>query len=229
VSVVDLRLALPRSAVLQVLGYPLGYAPSPGVERLLDPLIEEARGLVRARGAWRSLPVERAPEIGLEPLPADELVIGLVTVGAALEEAAADRLARGEATAALVLEACGSAAVEEAADRLGVTIVRACDTINLVCYEGDLYGEPAPAPHIGCRVSPGYARWPITRQSELFARLPHAALGVRLTESFLMLPRKSISFAMWLGAEAQPAAALSGCPRCELEPCGFRRAPRRTS
>lgn len=224
-SVIELALALPRTEVLKVLGYPEGYAPSPGVERLLDPLIAEARTLARARGAWRRLRLEQAAQVGLEPIAADALVIGLVTAGGALEAVAAERLARGEATAALVLEACGSAAAEEAADRLGAHIVH-----ELAAEAG---GSPASAPRgdaaaIGCRVSPGYARWPITCQQKLFARLPHAALDMRLEASFLMVPRKSISFAMWPGAEPRPAAGLSGCPRCELEGCRFRRAARRT-
>jgi hypothetical protein len=226
VSVTELPLALPRADVLQVLGYPQGYVPSPGVERLLDPLIAEARALARARGVWLRLRLERAASVGLEPRPARALVLGLVTVGADLEDAAAARLAHGEATAALVLEACGSAAVEEAADRFGAVIARALDPN--VCADGDAAGAGEPSGHvapIGCRVSPGYARWSLPSQRALFSRLPHAAIGVRLESSCLMVPRKSISFAMWLGADPHPAAGLSGCPRCALAGCAYRTAP----
>lgn len=223
-SVEALSVLVEREDVLGVLGYPPGFAPAPGVERLLEPLLSEARALVAPRGAWLRLAPERAAEVGLEPRRADALVIGLVTVGGALEAAAAARLACGEATASLVLEACGSAAVEEAADRLGVSIVLRVDSDRwLLCGLDDFYRRP---PRIGCRVSPGYARWPLTAQRVLLARLPHRELDVRLERSCLMVPRKSISFAMWLGADAEPAAGLSSCPRCALADCPFRRAPR---
>lgn len=217
-SVVDLEVAIPRDDVLHVLGYPPGYAPSPGVERLLDPLLAEGRALVRPRGVWLHMRPERASSVGLASRRADALVIGLVTIGGELEEAAATRLAQGEATASLVLEACGSAAAEEAADAFGAAIVTA------------LAGRPAhqnaKSGHVGCRVSPGYARWPITSQRPLFSRLPSKAIGVRLEPSCLMVPRKSISFAMWVGSDPEPAAGLASCPRCELDGCAYRRAPR---
>jgi len=223
VSLVELKLSLRRRDVLHALGYPEGYVPSPRVGALLDPLIAEARRLVRPIGAWRRLEIGEATVLGLEPLVARDLVIGLVTIGGALEAAASSRLAGGEATAALVLDACGSAAVEEAADRLGAAIVHAGTGI-------DDAPEPLADPAaLGCRVSPGYGRWALAAQPALFARLPHAALGVRLEPSLLMVPRKSISFAMWLGADARPIAGLSGCARCALEGCRFRRTARRAS
>ena len=55
---------------------------------------------------------------------------------------------------------------------------------------------------VGCRISPGYGRWPLSAQKALFARLPHETLGVSLNPSMMMTPRKSISFALWLGAKS---------------------------
>ena len=45
----------------------------------------------------------------------------------------------------------------------------------------------------------------------------------------MMVPRKSISFAMWLGARERPAAGLAGCIRCTLEHCRYRRVPKATT
>ncbi len=52
-------------------------------------------------------------------------MIGLVTAGAAIVAAASARMERGDATGALLLDACGSAAAEEAADRISAAIVAA--------------------------------------------------------------------------------------------------------
>ena len=220
----ETALSLPREDVLHFLGYPEGRAPQPRVAALIDECLAAARGLVHGRGVWTTLAVEDAVEVGLAPIAANGLVIGLVTAGAAIVAAASDRMARGDATAALVLDACGSAAAEEAADRISAAIVESLGGIT-----GDA-AAPAPASDrpaaVSCRISPGYGRWPLSSQPALFARLPHREIGVHLDHSLLMVPRKSVSFAMWLGADARPLAGLSGCARCELESCRYRRAPR---
>ncbi len=43
------------------------------------------------------------------------------------------------------------------------------------------------------RFSPGYCDWPITEQHKLFRLVRPGRIGVRLTESSLMVPRKSVS------------------------------------
>jgi hypothetical protein len=117
----------------------------------------------------------------------------------------------GDTVGALLLDAMGSAAVEEAADRLGAIIT------------GVEVPPDYDAPAVSCRISPGYGLWPLEAQGPLFGHLPHAAIGVTLRPSLLMEPRKSISFAMWLGADARPIAGLSGCDRCLLTTCRYRR------
>jgi len=208
--VVDLALTIDRAEVLHFLGYPIGHWPSSKLGPLLDQSIEEARDLVVARGGWVRMPSSRSDAIGLEPMDASALVIGLVTVGGGIERRASELLESGETTRALMLDAAGSAAAEEAADRLSAMVV----------------GDDVPrqrAGHVSCRVSPGYGRWAIDSQRQLFEILPHEAVGVELRPSMLMQPRKSISFAMWIGADTRPITGLSGCSRCELERCRYRK------
>ncbi|MFN7940721.1 MAG: hypothetical protein U0X73_03935 [Thermoanaerobaculia bacterium] len=224
----DTPLTLPRADVLHFLGYPAGREPRPRIADALEEFLAVARRLVRGRGVWTTLPPQSAPEVGLEPLAATGLAIGLVTAGGAIVEAASARLARGDATGALLLDACGSAAAEETADRCSAAIVAALagDPAPTAIADGPPPAEPERAAAVSCRISPGYGRWPLAAQPALFARLPHREIGVRLEPSLLMVPRKSVSFAMWLGADARPLAGLSGCARCELESCRYRRAPR---
>ncbi len=230
----DMELSLPREDVLHFLGYPTGREPQPRVAALLDDCLTEARSLVHGHGLWTTLPVEAATEIGLSPVAASGLVIGLVTAGAAIVAAASTRMERGDATGALILDACGGAAAEEAADRISAAIIAAMggvsgsDGARTPARRDPATSDAAPsrAAAISCRISPGYGRWPLTSQAALFARLPHREIGVHLEHSLLMVPRKSVSFAMWLGADARPLAGLSGCARCELESCRYRRAAR---
>lgn len=208
---VSLPLSITREDVLHFLGYPHGREPPPRTSRIIDDVLPEARQLARGAGAFERVEAARAGELGLEPMDASGLVIGLVTIGGALESRVSRYIAEGASTRSLVLDAAGSAAAEETADRLGAII------------GGDEVRDGAPR-HVSCRVSPGYGRWSIGSQQKLFAVLPYETVGVTLLPTMLMSPRKSISFAMWLGADARPIAGLSGCATCGLEKCRYRRA-----
>jgi len=214
-EVIELPVTIRRGDVLHFLGYPEGQLPADRIERLIDDTIREARRFAAPRGVFLSHPVDRSSEIGLEPIEASGLVIGLVTIGYDLERHVNDLVSIGAPTRALLLDAAGSAAVEEVADRLG----------SLIAGEEDL-GSDAPVPHVSCRVSPGYGSWDVRSQRALFDLLPHYRVGVDLLPTMLMAPRKSISFAMWLGADRRPLAGLSGCARCGLVECRYRKVER---
>ncbi len=211
-SRIPLPLSLGSGEILRFLGYPPDRRPTERIGARLEDLLVEARGLANGRGAHRLLEPDQAEQVGLEPILDARLVIGLVSAGDGIERRASELMAEGDSLGALILDAAGSAAAEEAADRLGAVIAGA-----------DGGGKTAPA--LSCRISPGYGRWQLSSQVELFQHLPHEELGISLLPSMLMLPRKSISFAMWLGADARPLAGLSGCARCELASCRYRREP----
>lgn len=217
-KVVPLPVSLRLEDVLRFLGYPAGVQPKGRSLARLEELLPEARALVRAQGSYVLVPTERAQSLGLEPLDAVGLVIGAVTAGHELERRASEWLQTGDALGALLLDAAGSAAAEEAADRLGGMAVAKLSN-------GHVPDEHDPAARISCRISPGYGRWKLSAQRALLAFLPQAELGIELLPSLLMLPRKSISFAMWLGADARPLAGLSGCAHCALQECRYRRRP----
>lgn len=221
--VLSLRVALRREEVLHFLGYPEGREPPARIATKLSSVLELARRLVIARGAYRLLAPGRSRDVGLDLVASEGLVLGLVTAGARLEARASECLREGDATSALLFDAAGSAAAEEAADRLGAAIVAEVsgEDPRLAAQEFD----QDDAAHISCRISPGYGRWPLSAQPALFSLLPAAELGVSLAPSFLMVPRKSVSFAMWLGADARPIAGLSGCARCQLPHCRYRKEP----
>jgi len=207
----------------------------PRIGEQIEPARQEARALAAPRGTYRLLPLDRAPAIGLEPIPASALVVGIVTVGDGVEKRVAEYLRQGETTRALLLDAAGSAAAEEAADHLGAIIANAdppeepavgsTSEPRAPVLPPDTRGFPPPltALPVSCRISPGYGNWPMEGQRSLFELVAHERIGVTLLPSLLMIPRKSISFAMWLGADAKPLAGLSGCPRCRLAGCRYRR------
>jgi len=212
-AVVALDVSIRLAEVHRYMGYPEGKEPAPRIAEIVGTLVDEARRLVRSRGCFVLLPTERAADIGLDVVEADGLAVGLVTAGRKIEDAVAMRLCDGESTAPLVLDAAGTAAAEEAADRLCAII-------------GGVAPPRGDAPAVPCRLSPGYGDWPLEAQRALFDVLPAEALGVELLPSMLMVPRKSVTFAMWLGAGARPGDAAAGCSRCGLDRCRYRRDDR---
>lgn len=110
---------------------------------------------------------------------AEKVALCICTIGRELEEESASLMRENELLRALVLDALGSEAVEEVANQSDEIIVK--EAINL-----DLWPSK--------RFSPGYGKWDIKEQKLIFKILPAKKIGVRLNESYMMIPRKSISF-----------------------------------
>jgi hypothetical protein len=204
----NLPLAIRHDEVVHHLGYPDGRRPPERIERRLRSVLQEARGLAHGRGAWHVMPAADSDRVGLETIEAEGLVVAAVTAGQGIEACARTCLDRADTLGALLFEAAGAAAAEEAADRLSALLLGA--------------GQ-GPVAEASCRISPGYARWPLQGQRSILALLPARELGIHLASSGLMFPRKSVTFALWLGAQSPPRAGLAGCQACELEQCRYRR------
>jgi hypothetical protein len=66
------------------------------------------------------------------------------------------------------------------------------------------------------RAQPGQEGWSIWQQRVIFERLPTDEIGVRLTDSCLMIPRKSVSFVIGMGPQMRPdAVACDFCSKRE--------------
>jgi hypothetical protein len=208
--VVALGIDLSREEALRYLGASGGDPrPSRGAQRL-DELWAEAVALLDPRGVWALIDRAAAAGTGM-PEPADRVAVGVCTIGPALEQASAERAGRGRLLDALVLDAIGSAAAEATADALNLLVCEAAATRGL---------EAAP------RVSPGYGGWDTACQPALLALLPIAELGVWLTSGSMMVPRKSVSFAMSLAAPGKARThPADKCGRCGLLHCQHRIAP----
>jgi hypothetical protein len=71
-------------------------------------------------------------------------------------------------------------------------------------------------------MGPGQLDWPIEQQRELFSLLGHVkdTIGVTLTESLMMVPRKSISGIIFPTEET-----FISCQLCQRNKCPSRKAP----
>ena len=221
-SAVALTAPLHREDLLHFLGYRGLGTPRARTDEALGSVLEEARALVAPRGIHRCVPPDCAQVLGLESRRrGTTLALGLVTIGFDLERRVTELIAQGETTRALLLDAAGSAAAEEAADDLERRI-----------HGGAWRADRGHARRTARRVSPGYGTWPITAQRALFDLLPHGEIQVELLPSCLMTPRKSVSFAIWIGereargAGPGDAAGSEGqvarCALCDMPTCPYR-------
>jgi hypothetical protein len=102
------------------------------------------------------------------------------------------------------------------------------DTIKLMALEAAAKALEARMLHLyqpglTATMNPGSLEdWPISEQQHLFALLgdPRETVGVGLTDSFLMIPTKSIS-GIWFPTEVR----FESCQLCPREGCPGRRAP----
>ena len=181
----------------------------------LDELIALAQGLIRPRavyevaytGAKGEGKVEVAGVTFESPIlrknleTANKVFPYIITVGPELERAAS---AQDDLLKQYYLEEMANMALESAAGWLGGQLEAR-------------YGVTGLA-----NMSPGSLEdWPITEQTKLFSIFgdTERSIGVRLTDSMLMLPRKSISGILFPSEEGFVA-----CQLCERERCPGRKA-----
>jgi hypothetical protein len=150
----------------------------------------------RARGLLRPGVVAVILEGGeLPDIPvfrgAEKAALCVCTIGPDLEETVARLSAEGDLLRGLVLDWLGSEAVTNISRQ-------ACRWLaGMARAEGLLPGR---------MFAPGYKGWDITGQKFIFAAVPVSAIGVRLTPSSMMVPRKSYSFRINYHKGGDPAA-----------------------
>ncbi len=208
--VLDLEVDVAQDEVYRYLGYRRGRRRSARSQERLAEVWPNAMGLLHPRGAHRVVERSRATAAGM-PEAATRVGVAVCTIGSDLEDASAACAARGKLLDALLLDAIGSAAAEAAADSLNLALCT-------VAADAGAHATP--------RVSPGYGSWDVSFQGKLLALLPARELGITLTTGQMMVPRKSVSFAVSF-EERQPKGhrAGSACERCGLERCRHRLVP----
>ena len=208
--------------VLRNIGYRRDAKPSARVESLLDDYIENAHQLIAPSYNYvmrdiisvRGERVELEDEVVLESRviarllkQCDKVCVFVATIGAYLEETvrwlADDQLV----LQASVLDAIGSGAVEKVVGFIS-------DNVEWAAY---LEGR-----NISRRFSPGYCDWDISQQEMIFKAMGGDTAGVSLTESCLMLPRKSVSGIIGIGA-GKMVAEYNPCMSCNRKDCPGRR------
>lgn len=206
-------------AVLQRQGVPVG---QPGQERPLlvaQAALEELQKQSTVLAVLQPVSAARFAEIyqGLgnndprDPVGniyprAESLFLFAATAGTGVVSRIQQLFAEGDFPLAMALDAAASLAADLAAAHLEKTIAR--DHQNLAAL----------------RYSPGYCGWHVSGQGALFEELQPADIGLGLTESFVMVPVKSVSGVIVVGPgnihRFRPEFGF--CRSCTDRTCGDR-------
>ncbi|MBU4510359.1 hypothetical protein KJ830_04840 [bacterium] len=137
------------------------------------------------------------------------LVLGVVTIGSSLENKVSEFFTQGEYPRAIALDAVGTVAVESLSRYIR----------NLVCQEAkEQYFKTTRY------FSPGYGDWDISQQKDIFKIIPTNKIGVSLTESCMILPRKSLSWIIGIGKGVVISSKeRDACKICKLKNCRYRK------
>jgi hypothetical protein len=139
---------------------------------------------------------------------AKELAIAVCTIGPRLEKQVTEYTSQGEPLRGMLLDGIGSAAVDSLTE----------EVCKLIAREASSHGYEASSP-----VTPGMPGLPITEQWQLLKMVPAGEIGVSLTSSGIMVPRKSVSLVMGIGPQMPKWTRAEVCARCHLKKtCPYR-------
>jgi hypothetical protein len=180
--------------------------------RLLEPAIAyEIRPIVEMNHSQLSLEGNLIVQGPLLPslLPeAKELAVVVCTIGPKLEKQATDYFDQGEPLRGMLLDGIGSAAVDSLAQ----------EVCKFMAGEASSRGYEMSSP-----VNPGMPGLPITEQRQLLKMVLAREIGVSLTSSGIMVPRKSTSMVIGIGPRMTTWTRAEVCARCSLrKTCPYR-------
>ena len=221
------ELTIDRKYLCSMLGFPDGILPEPFDEYLVLAL-EQSAVLCDIRGAFcfsqhseindsKSILIVEGVEFGIgktivnELRNATSLAFFICTAGEYISHQSAKLLKGDNPVMGYVFDLLGSMIVEAATDLLQ-------QEIKQMAAERGL--------SITNRYSPGYCKWSVADQHKLFSFFPDGCCGIRLTDSALMSPVKSVSGIIGIGKEV--AYRNYTCDLCSITDC-FQRSHHRNT
>ncbi len=161
-------------------------------EKKILEACEEAQILIDIKGNWEIYNYDYKKQKILSETPViiegksignhlndcNKVICMAVTVGENIEKEVTKKFQKGEYTSSILLDAAATTAVEQAAD----AIEKAIEQNPLIRGYSMRW-----------RFSPGYGDWSLSQQVNLFHLSNAETIGIRLSSSMMMIPRKSIT------------------------------------
>ena len=199
----DLGISL--SEIYEQMGYEQA-VPDEATVKETDIIIAEAKGFLRPRFSFfvqRELPDFAIGKIIERQLKGAEAYAFFICTAGVEYEAFQERLKKaGDMVRVFIADALGSVIAEKAADQMEQSLQENIDKLGW---------------HHTNRFSPGYCGWHVSQQQLLFPLFKGETCGVKLTESSLMLPIKSVSGIIGLGPNVRHLDYT--CGLCDFKQC----------
>ncbi len=189
--------------------------PHPRILELNQRIIAEAAALIQPKVVWLAVDVLKVDGqaiyvSGGEKFTsklltqaagtADKLIVAAITLGPELETQVAAYQAAGRMSDAFALDSAGSAYIALSSPRF-------CDSLKKT-YNSDGLMTTFP-------MGPGHSYWPDLREQRvIFKLLQPEAIGMQLSESNLIMPRKSVSMVIGLGRNLPELRGKTHCDFC---------------
>jgi hypothetical protein len=139
---------------------------------------------------------------------ATEFAVVLCTIGPRLEKQVTEYSKNGATLQGMILDGIGSAAVDKLVS----------EVLRLIATEVSSRGYEISSP-----VNPGMPGFPLTEQSNLLQLVNTDKIGVKLTASGMLVPRKSTSLVIGIGPQMTRWTQAEVCARCSIaETCLYK-------
>ena len=187
-----MNIQVSREDLLKQIGYK--DSPQPRLLDMVSQMLGLLDGLLEPRWAFKEIHGEE----NLPPflLGADLKYAGAVSLGPKLEDKVKDLFDFGKPAEAYILDIAGSIAITKAGNLLW----------------GEIRQEAAAKGYKrGVRRTPGCRGIDLETQKWIFKRLSGLDLGIELTSSYMMSPRKSLSFLARFGGKLKGSFSCKGC------------------
>lgn len=199
----DLGISL--SEIYEQMGYEQA-VPDEATVKETDMIIAEAKSFLRPRFSFfvqRELPDFAIGKIIERQLKGAEAYAFFICTAGVEYEAFQERLKKeGDMVRVFIADALGSVIAEKAADQMELSLQENIDKLGW---------------HHTNRFSPGYCGWHVSQQQLLFPLFKGETCGVKLTESSLMVPIKSVSGIIGLGPNVRHLDYT--CGLCDFKQC----------
>ncbi|MHA2100383.1 MAG: vitamin B12 dependent-methionine synthase activation domain-containing protein [Candidatus Kariarchaeaceae archaeon] len=167
---------------------------------IIEEMKKNSYGLIEPKAIYEVFEQKDLPE---RPCfeEANKIGLAICTIGERLPNKVNALINNNDLVKAVTLDAIGSVAVEKVADNINEIINQNAKQTNF---------------EYSTRYSPGYCSWETKDQELIFDNLPGNEIGVHLTESFMMKPIKSVSFAVNFGQDIKNTTWENRCKVCEI-------------
>ena len=203
------NLSITPEDVYEQMGYH-GTVPDEATQRETQAIVDDVRTWLHPQFCFfvlRDLPNFDMGKIILRQLRGAEAYTLFICTSGVEFEAYQQRLkTEGDMVHVFIADALGSVIAEKCADQMEHCLQESIDKLGW---------------HHTNRFSPGYCGWHVSQQQLLFPLFQGHTCGVRLTDSSLMLPIKSVSGIIGLGKEVRHLDYT--CSLCNFEKCYKRR------